>query len=400
MSRNIWYLITVLWAIIFGLSVIYSIPDPSWSQQTVAEDIDQRFFDLELAGSEVNIVYRNSSDSGVMLKSMNAESTVLDSVKNRLTGSSWKQSDVIDDSSGSGSYLSAEEINGELAVAYQDASIGSERVVFAEGENWSKQTVEDVEEGGVNVGMYTSLTSYRSNPLILYHSPTQGLKSASGNDNWKKNSLNESMGWFTDTASCGEKAFAAYRGRESNELRVSTFEGSWITEKTNSSVKSSLSIDQKNCQLHTAYLNEENEVIYRTPEGREEVLTRSDYSDISIDMSQGIRVSYYNYGEGMFYAEKHGEDWEKTQLTNSSSMSRYNDLAVDEAGNIHLVFVRDSDLVHAEKNSGRIQNLNMVLHYLRISAGAILALLIIQSLRKTGVLNRREINPKVEDYVQ
>jgi|GEM_PF-1779757 hypothetical protein len=388
MERKTWFVMTFFWALMFGSSIIYTVPEPSWSQSEIAKNVDQRFMDLEMAGPEINLIYRNSTNSGVILRTMDGESSIFDSLKNFLQRKKWKSPQIIDETPGSGSYLSATEINGELMVAYQDASIGQESVVLASKDksNWSKQIIDDVNDGGVNVGMYTSLTSYQGKPVTIYHSPTQGLKSAMKLDGqWDREVVAEKMGWFTDSASCGQKVFAAYRGRNSNQLRISTFDGSWSTELINTSVKSSLNIDQKDCRLHLLYLTEEDEIVYRSPEGDENILADSAYSRVSIDTSQGIRTSYYDYGEGMFYAEKNGEGWERKQLTNSSNTAQYNDIAVDGVGNVHVIFAQDSDIIHAENNLGRISNIEKFLNYTRIFLVIVLLVLVANLFRKTRI---------------
>lgn len=386
MERKIWYSVTVIWALIFAGFMLYTVPEPTWSQTEVVEDIDQRFMDLKLADSKLNLVYRNSIDRGVMLKTLNAESGIFDSLRNYVKTETWSTQEVIDRSMGSGSYLSAAEVGGELMVAYQDASIGDERVILASKEvsNWSKQVVDDVNNGGVNVGMYTSLTSYRDNPLVLYHSPTQGLKSANREDGqWDTEVITEDMGWFTDSTSCDQEAFAAYRGRDSNQLKISSFDGSWSTESTNSSVKSALSIGEVGCGSHLIYLSEGEQIVYRNPSGQEKIINDSDYSDVSIDTSQGIRASYYNYGEGIVYLEKNEDGWDRTRLTNSSNTGKYNELAVDDEGNIHLIFTQDSDLIHAEKNLGQVQNLIEIKNYVEVILGFILIIFLAISFRET-----------------
>jgi len=136
---------------------------------------------------------------------------------------------------------SATEINGELMVALS-------RCIYRTGEcsplpqkdksNWSKQIIDDVNDGGVNVECITSLTSYQGKPVTIYHSPTQGPKSTMKPDGqWDREVVAEKMGWFTDSALMWAKSFAAYRGRNSNQLRISTFDGSWSTELINTSVK-------------------------------------------------------------------------------------------------------------------------------------------------------------------
>lgn len=390
MDRKIWYIITGFWAVLFTASIVYEVPDASWKQEKVVEDVDNRFIDLELTGSQLNLVYRDSTDSGVMLKTMKAESGLIDSLRNFVEKDAWSREQVIDQSSGSGSYLSAANVDGKLMVAYQDASVGSERVILASktGSNWSRQTVDDVTNGGVNVGMYTSLTSYQENPMVLYHSPTQGLKAATReNGEWAKQVIAEDMGWFTDSTSCGEKVFAAYRGRNSQDLKLSAYDGTWSTEDLNSTVKSSLSITQQNCQPHILHLKQSEQIVYIDQDKEEEVITDSAYSSVSIQAKNGIHTSYYNYGEGMFYAHREGENRDKKKLTNSSNTGKYNDLAIDQNGNIHVVFTQNSDIVHAEKNAGRIENLNRAVRYLRIFLGIVLGLLILQTLRKTRLLN-------------
>lgn len=396
MNRNIWYLITILCFLVFAGAMLYSVPDTSWSQEKVIENVDKHFMNLEVANSKLNLVYRNSSDSGVMIKTKNAESGKIDSLKNFLGGSNWKEANLIDDSSGSGAYLSAAEINGELKIAYQDASIGNEKVILASknATGWSKETVDNVNDGGVNVGMYTALTSYQGQPLVLYHSPTQGLKAATKTGNsWSKQVIADNMGWFTDSVSCGEKAFTAYRGRNSDKLRISTFDGSWSTEKLNISLKSSISIGQQNCRPHLLYLTDSEQITYRSPTGKEQVLTGSDYSSVSIDTSQRVQALYYNYGEGLFYAEKTAEGWKKEKLANSSNTGQYNDLAVDEAGNTHVIFTQDSNIIHAEKNTGRVDNLRVLLNSARAVFGGLLIILLFQSFRKieTGKGNIQKI---------
>ena len=376
MELKIWYAATFLVFTAFTFSMIQPPPEPEWQRTEVVEDVDQRFLDLKIADDQLNLVYRNTSDTGVLLKTKDLQTSLTDSAVSIITPNTWNHRTIVDTQPGSGGYLSAAEISGELMVAYQDSSVGSEKVVLASrnGTEWLTETVEGVRGGGVNVGMYTSLTSYQENPMVLYHSPNQGLKAARKTDGeWSKQVIADDMGWFTSTTSCGDEVQAAYRGRNDKQLKISSFDGSWITEETNSTVKSSTSIDNQNCEPHMLYLSESEQITYRNPEGSEQKLADSDYSRVSIDMAEEVvHTSYYHYGEGIFHAEKTGEGWSKKKLTNSSNTAEYNDIAVDELGNVHLVYAQNSDIIHAEKNTGTVKNLRKLQDLGQILFGSIL----------------------------
>jgi hypothetical protein len=197
------------------------------------------------------------------------------------------------------------------------------------------------------------------------------------------------MGWFTATTSCGDEVLAAYRGRNSEKLRISNYDGEWETENTTSQVKSDISLAQINCQPEVLYLAASEQIKYKN-QNSEEKIADSAYSRHSIDTTEDrIHTSYYNYGEGIYYAQKQeGEEWNTTKLTNHSNTDQYNDIAVDKAGNIHLVFAQNSDIIHAEKNTGKVENLKQIQKYIQILFGTILVSLIANLGRKPEVQNQ------------
>lgn len=368
------YAVTAFLILLFAGSMVYSVEPASWDKRQVVEDVDPRFMDSEITGELFSIVYRNSTDSGVMVRSRKISSG-LSLILNRVTSSgySWR-TETVSTSEGSGAYLSAAEIDGELSIAYQDASIGSEKVVYAHRQegSWNTETVADVDSGGVNVGMYTSLTFYNGSPMVLYHSPVQGLKSALKSEGgWQKSRLGDGQGWFTDTASCGNRTFAVYRGRNSSAMKVSTYDGDWSTEEVNASIKSAVDISAGGCDLHTVYLSTGGKLNYRF-ESEESLIESSPYSGASIDVKNGeVHMSYYSYGNGTFYASKLGDSWKRTKLAGFENSSKYNDIEVDKAGNIHLVFLDGSDIVYAVKDSGTVEKAREIIRFLRLLLGAL-----------------------------
>ncbi|MFB6245394.1 MAG: hypothetical protein ABEJ03_03545 [Candidatus Nanohaloarchaea archaeon] len=386
--KKILYTATLVSALVLALLFTYKVPEPEWGKERISESVDQRFFDVESSDGTVYVAYRNSTDGGVRVASRSAA--------NLFSSVSGWSSETVSDVPGSGAYLSLEMVEGEPAVAYQVAETGNERVVYAErnGGNWSVEQVEGVTGGGVNVGMYTSLTSWKGKPLLFYHSPTRGLKSAlKTEEGWEKHEFGKELGWFTATASCGEEAFAAFRGRESKQLRLATYDGSWNVENISGKVKSSISLTQEGCEPAVSYLGQD-EVLKYYSGGKTRNITQSSYSDVSVE---GEKVSFYRYGEGVYFGSWNGTSWEKEELRRYQNASRYNRFESDSAGNLHVLYVNDGALVHEEMNAGTLGKKKKALNGLRIAFGVLLALLAVLSVRELDPENLNRITGDEED---
>jgi len=375
-----------------GSFLLYDTPQPEWKNEIIANDTYGKFVEIDSYGENIGIVYLDSIDSGIRLM----EKSYPDSVQELLlkTEQSWDKQ-VIDDDAEAGMYPSLESNNEELFISYQNGNLGDERLYFASRSNgdWSREEVDNVADGGVSVGMYSSFTFQNGEPVIFYHSPSQGLKVAEKQGKeWQKQQLEEDQGWYTETAKCNEKIIAAYRGRDSSKLKTGELGQQWSSEDTGIEMKSDLDIDTRNCEEHLIYLDEETEQItYRGPEQKRE-FGANFFARVSIVAGESIHLAYYDEGSGTVYAEKKQEEWNRTLVRESPEAGKYNDLTVRENGDIHLVYTDNKAVYHSFYNRGTAEKLKETTDRIRQGLSVISVFLIITLIwRKelvSGALNR------------
>jgi len=359
----------------------YEVPEPEWSSEELANTSSGEFVQIESTGSSVHVAFMNSSSGGVIEYSTPEDGTLLRAFDLTLTGRSWRQS-VVDSESGTGRYLSMASDGEEVFLAYQDSTLGSEEVVLTDEENgeWRKRQVAGVQDAGINVGMYTSVTVHESDPLVAYHSPSNGLTAALLQDGeWEKENLGSQAGWFTSSASCNGKSVLAYSGRNSTELRASVYEDGWRSFSLNRNARSGTSLTMnENCRAVYAYMNPETQNIEVLQGGDFSSVTQSQLSRLSIVRDDGYHMSFHKYGDGLYYGYGEGLDgWNTTEIGSSSGDGEYNDLTVDEAGNIHVAYDHEGSIYVAENNRGTVRLMHEVVDKLRAGSFSVLLLLIV-----------------------
>lgn len=334
----------------------FEAPEPEWKHQVVDNDTYGKFVEVETYGDTVGVAYPKSIEGGVTLAEKSYGVDVTDfSVPER----SWSF-ETVDDRPETGMYPSMEHRSGTLYISYQDGDLGDESLHLATRGNgsWSVRELDNVSNGGVSVGMYTSLSFIDGEPVVFYHSPSQGLKLADGTSNWETRRLDEAGGWFTDTARCNGEVLAAYRAREDETLRLGSFDGeSWSSENTSRSFKSDLGFDTSNCDRHFVFLNSQTEAVtYEGPNSSHE-FGEEFFSRMSIDAAEDVHVVYHDEGTGAVYSSNKADEWNNRVLRESDSAGRYNDLVVDEEGNVHVAYTDGDAVRYSVYNSGTVEEL-------------------------------------------
>ena len=231
---------TAILAILTAASLLLlDTPEPRWQETTVENESYGKFVDIEEYDGDIGLAYVESVEDGLVFAEKNQ--------------GSWNR-ELVDSRPGSGMYLNMEAKNDKPYIAYQDGTLGSERLRYASREkgNWSTSTVDNVSNGGVSVGMYPSLSFRKQKPVILYHSPSQGLKLAERDQDWSTEILEENQGWYTGSYSCNNTIKAYYRARNKTKLIKGTYNGEWSSEDTGRNVRSDLTATGEGCTPHIA----------------------------------------------------------------------------------------------------------------------------------------------------
>lgn len=376
----------LLVAIIFAGTFLIDSGEPEWQKEVLADDVSERFVALN-AEDSLDVFYLESRDGVVKSKSIS------------LTGLSsifswgWKET-TVDEGEGTGSFLSATNLNGETAIAYQDGNVGEASVHYAERVegDWVVDTIDGIGINGPNVGLYTSVTSINENPLVFYHAPRgerfMAAEKVSGE--WQRQELEVGTGWFTDSATCGEEAYAAFRDRGEESISIGTYDGGWSVEDTGVGTNTDVAIATDGCEPFIAYLDSETGKIAVEGVGELEEFSSSGFSRISLEIEDDYHLLYNVRQEGMFYVESDdGESWEKEQLSNSTEADSYSDLAIDSEGDVHIAYLDGSDLVYLQESKDN----NLILYrVLLFILALVMAFLIIS--------NRTESGARIPDFIK
>lgn len=364
---------------VFSLIANYQMPakEDKWRTYTVYND-SVKFVQIELQDQKPVIGF--SSDEGtVMLQKKGSTLPVYSSFQKYMTGQNWRKQ-IIDESGNTGSYLSMKNLDGGMAFAYQDSSVGNEKLFYTtkNNDNWTRERIDWAAGTGLGTGMYAALTQMNGEPVIFYHT-SQGRKFVKAERNegsWNREVLETGVGWFTSADSCGSKVFVLYRDRNSDTLYKGEFDGSWNSENISGSTDSTTSIDATDCEFKAAYYNTENEkVVYRQSE-QTETIGDGKLSRTSLVYQGYPKISYRIYGEGLMYAEKNETGWSTESIDNRTYAGGYNDLAVSENGKKHIAYTQDDKVVYATYGTEGYRALN---NYTGITSAVLVLITLISS---------------------
>lgn len=346
---------TAILAILTAASfLLLNTPEPRWQETTVENESYGKFVDIEAYDGEIGLAYVKSVEEGLVFSEKNQDS--------------WSQ-EVVDSRPGSGMYITMETRNEKPYITYQDGTLGSERLRYASREkgNWSTSTVDNVSNGGVSVGMYPSLSFRNQDPLILYHSPSQGLKLAEKNQNWDTEILEDNQGWYTDSYSCNNTVTAYYRARNRTSLMKGSYDGEWSSESTGRNVRSDLAVTGEGCRAHLIYLDVDSSGITYTSEEEEKEFSQAFFSRMSITYSENPHLLFHEPGKGLVYSNKENGSWNTEIIDNNTETGRYNDIAVDQTGNVHTAYTSKDTLKYSKFNSGDMETRKTTNKYFRIT---------------------------------
>ena len=339
--------------------LILEAPAPEWQKTTLENESYGKFVDIETYNGDIGLAYVKSVEEGLVFAEKNK--------------GSWDR-EVVDSRTGSGMYVDMKTRNEKPYLAYQDGTLGGERLRYAyRNGSWETETVDNVSNGGVSVGMYPSINFRNDRPVILYHSPSQGLKLAEKNMDWETEILEDEQGWYTDSYSCNNTVNAYYRARNRSSLMKGTYDGDWSSEDTGRDIRSDLAVAESNCKPHLLYLDAETSWITYSSEDKEKKFSQAFFSRMSITYREKPHILFHEPGTGLLHSTKKNGSWNTEVIDNSTDTGRYNDIAVDQAGNVHTAYTDGKNLTYTYLNTGEIEQQSTRNRYIRIILGFLLA---------------------------
>jgi hypothetical protein len=355
-NEKISQLLLVSAAFLLILLVVAPSKSNEWRTEVVYEGQNPSFVQIEMKEGVPAIAY--TTDNGTYLaKSQRIGIPVLGDIHEYFFSPGWNK-ETINASSSSGGYLSMEKFSGKLAVAYKESDIGDSKLVYSEKrpEGWNTEVVDSIAGTGLGSGMYASLTSVDGDPVILYHTSqdNQFVKAERTEDKWNRKVLDTDEGWFISTDSCGEKAFAVYRSRESEVLRKAVIDEQGFTSQNLSyKTNSQTAVDATDCTFRAGvYSSPEQEVVYLDGE-RSERVGDGRYSSVSMGYQENPKLTYYVQGEGLIYSErKPNKEWSEKLLDGDAVeyAGQYNDLELTSSGKPVVAYTTSSELKMATKD--------------------------------------------------
>lgn len=362
----------ILFGLVFILAltaVIAPFGEKQW-QSEVLYDGDPDFVQLEMVNGEPKVAY---TDNGITLME-----------KKGLFGDQW-QNTTVTESENSGFYLSMKEINGEIKFAHQYSGLGDRKLGYTRKVNESWETVElDSSSGtGLGAGMYSSLTHLNDEPVIFYHTAEndQFLKIQRINDSWEKELLQTDTGQFVSSDSCGNEAHVIYRSRENSSLQRGTYnENGWSSQTIEGDTDSATDVEAKGCSFTGAFHNTDTGQITYLGDETEEVAPGK-FSRLSLEENDDTHLSYYRYGEGLFYGLRNQGQWEIQEIdTERDYAGERNELELLNNGNPAIVYTTDSEVIYTEYSKVDDSGLNMLLILLTLimAVPALLSLLYVE----------------------
>lgn len=381
--------------LLFVLSLVFfflylRVPEPKWKFWVLDTEHPRRFVSLTTdSNGNPHIFYFNERDGGGLLyiTSKSSGNNFLDDLNYFFKGREWIY-EVVDGRKNVGFFVSSIFQNNKLHVTYQDSTLGREKLLYAtKNGEWKIEIVDKVEESGINVGMYASI-SFQKRPVIFYHvEEGRKLMCAIKNNNWVKRELDRGVGWFISSEACENKIFLVYRERDGKNIYFAKIEdGRFSSKKLNANTSSQLSITTKNCEPYIAYFDEDKGKIYFSSLVNFSPIEvgKGKLSRISLYFEQGFHLVYGVSGDGLYYAfSENGRNWNLTILDKGIREGEYNSLKVDERGNIHVAYLNRTALKYAEYNVSSVRGVRiLLLSFTTIFASGFLILSIKSKRRK------------------
>lgn len=351
-----WEIVSAAFFIASLVAFMYTVKQPEWTTEVMDSVHPERFVSVSAMPS---IVYFNEKERGGVLffASPSEKWGVMNDINYYFKGRQWEGGSV-DEGLYKGMFISSTaDDKGNIHVSYQDATLGDEKLMhaFYDG-NWTKEAVDDV-NSGLNVGMYSSISILEGKPVIFYHTE-QGRKfgyAIKENGSWSKKTLETGVGWLITTAACDGKVFAAYRGRDTQDIFLGTLEnGVWSSRNMGVKTSSGLAIAEKGCMPYIAYFDDSKSSVMflDATEGKSYRIGSGRLSRVSLAAdSGGFHAAYYFSETGLYYAfSKDGIEWNVTLLSPGERDGWYNSIAAG-SGNIYISSLNQTSLKYMEYNA-------------------------------------------------
>ncbi|MFB6208718.1 MAG: hypothetical protein ABEJ56_01115 [Candidatus Nanohaloarchaea archaeon] len=358
-------ILTALLSALLAGSLIYEVPEAEWQREVLDNETLGKFVEVDAYGAKVGVAYVESTEEGLVIEERKMSEIPF------LSASGWERQ-VVDNKSGAGMYVSLESSGGKPYLAYQDGTIGEEKLKYAyrNGSKWEREVIEGVAGGGISVGMYSSLSFLNGKPVILYHSPSRGLKLAEKKESWSTRRLENGQGWFTSTSSCGDRILAAYRGRDTARMKLGKYSGEWSSENLSVNARSDVAMDAVDCEPHYLYLDRDSrQVTYRNGD-REKQFFQAFFSRMSLDVEDQVHLLYHEPGTGVVYRRNNDSSWIRQVLKEGEDIGRFNDLEVS-GGNVYAAYTGDEKVYYSVYNAGDVRERKAGLRTARIILSAL-----------------------------
>ena len=88
---------------------------------------------------------------------------------------------------------------------------------------------------------------------------------------------------------------------------------------------------------------------------------------MSITYSEKPHLLFHEPGKGLVYTSKENESWNTEIIDNTTETGRYNDIAVDQAGNVHTAYTSKDTLKYSKFNSGDIETRKTTNKFVRMT---------------------------------
>lgn len=361
----------------------YKAKPPVWKTTVLDTKHPMRFVDIALYEGEPLIVFFNEQEGGGVLyqkAKTNKLKFLGDLDYYRNNGQREWENGVVDEGPNVGMFISM-DVGQKVNLAYQDGTLGKERLIYAtlsgSGRTdspgvdvWQKETVDDAQSSGINVGMYASVAEVEGKPVIFYHTE-QGQKfnlAARTGGTWEKKVIDKGVGWLTSNAVCNGKVYVGYRGRDNQEIYLGTLENDqWSSRQLEASTSGSLAVTTQDCQPYLAYLDEKDSKIKFVDLVNNETFAVGDgkLSRLSLAAAKdGFHAAYY-YSDiikwGLIYAfSRDGREWRTQEIASGNNEGWYNAISADDRGNVYVAYLNSNSLKFAEYNVSSVETIRVV----------------------------------------
>lgn len=358
----------ILAAIFFVLAMslfFYPLKETEWKTETLDAENAKRFISVSIFDGNPVIKYADEKSLGGVIYVIQKSTKI--SLLDDFFGKSYEKG-YVDDAQYTGMFISSYKNH----VAYQDSTMGREKLVYAYYQNgkWNREIVDDA-SNGLNTGVYSSITELYGRPIIFYHTE-QGkkfgyaLRTSTG---WEKKTLENGTGWLTSIGSCGSKIFAAYRARDTSDIFLGALEdGKWISQKLGIYTSSGISLAIRDCRPYIAYYDAGKVMFLDVYENRTYQIGAGSYSTISLASNKdGFYVSYFYNENGLYYGHSaDGREWETRQIIPGTMEGLYNSITVSEAGDVYIASENLNEAKFSEYNKSRYENSKSIITALSI----------------------------------